>query len=453
MGEHVFRAYDIRGVFNQDLDAAFSVKVGLALATYLGGKGTVATGRDVRESSRIVEQALIAGLCSAGCNVVSVGMLPIPTFNFHLWRSGSYKAGAIVTASHNPPHYTGIRFRRPDGTGFSRENQDIKEVYMKGEFVKKRWNELGSFQSLNTEVVAASYQEFLLENISIERPLKVVLDPGCGAASTVAPELFRRAGMKVYTLNAQPDGTFPGRDPHPKEDTVNELRQLTVAVGADMGVAYDGDADRAVFVDDKGRVLRPETAGVILVEEAFSRRKGRVVANISCSMVVKEKVEELGGEVVWERVGDVFITEAIKKHGAVFGIEASGHYYPSFLMPFDDGIYASLLMAEILSKERRPLSTLVDELPSYPITERNIECPDEKKFKVVDRVKEELEREGYEINTIDGVRVDLDDGWFIIRPSNTQPLIRITVEARTESRLRNLLNLAMEAVKRNIERC
>lgn len=449
--EHVFRAYDIRGVFNEELDAAFSVKAGLALATYLGGKGTVATGRDVRESSRIVEQALIAGLCSAGCDVVSVGMLPIPAFNFHLWR-GKYKAGAIVTASHNPPPYTGIRFRRPDGTGFSRENSEVKEVYVKGEFIKRKWNELGSFHSMNTDVVLASYRDFLLENVSFERPLKVVLDPGCGAASSVAPELFRRAGMKVHTINAQPDGTFPGRDPYPREGTLDELQRLTVAVGADMGVAYDGDADRAVFVDDKGRILRPETAGVILVGDAFSRRRGKVVANVSCSMIVKEKVEELGGEVVWERVGDVFITEAIKKHGAVFGIEASGHYYPSFLIPFDDGIYASLLMAEIISREKRPLSRIVDDLPSYPIVEKTVDCPDDKKFRVVDGVREELERAGYAINTIDGVRVDLDDGWFIVRASNTQPLIRVTAEAKTDEKLKSLLSLALEALERNIRR-
>ncbi|MBS7288899.1 MAG: hypothetical protein KIH01_09245, partial [Candidatus Freyarchaeota archaeon] len=373
-------------------------------------------------------------------------------FNFHLWRGGSYKAGAIVTASHNPPQYTGIRFRRPDGTGFSKENSEVKEVYMRGDFIRRKWSELGSFHSLNTDVVVASYQGFLLEKVNVERPLKVVLDPGCGAASTVAPELFRRAGMKVYTINAQPDGTFPGRDPYPREGTIGELQRLTVAVGADMGVAYDGDADRAVFVDDRGRVLRPETAGVILAGNVLSRRRGKVVANVSCSMIVREKVEELGGEVVWERVGDVFITEAIKRHGAVFGIEASGHYYPSFLMPFDDGIYASLLMAEIISGEGRPLSQMVDELPSYPIVEKTVDCPDDKKFRVVDGVREDLERAGYTINTIDGVRVDFDDGWFIVRASNTQPLIRVTAEAKTDEKLKNLLGVALEALERNISR-
>ncbi|MHA1710532.1 MAG: phosphoglucosamine mutase [Candidatus Freyarchaeota archaeon] len=449
MQEHVFRAYDIRGVFNEDLDAEFSVKVGLALGTYLNGSGVVATGRDVRASSRLVEQALTAGLCSSGCDAVSVGMVPIPVFNFHLW-TGDYKAGVMVTASHNPPPFTGIRFRHPDGTGFSRENAEVKNIFLKGSFLKKPWDKIGSPRSINTEVVVASYQEFLLERTVIERPLKVVLDPGCGAASTVAPELFRRAGVKVYTINAQPDGSFPGRDPHPREGTVNELQSLTLSVGADMGVAYDGDADRAVFVDDKGRVLRAETAGVILAREALSRRKGKVVANISCSMIVKEQVESLGGELVWERVGDVFMTEAIKRHGAVFGVEASGHYYSSFLYPFDDGIQASLLMAEIVAREGRPLSQIADEIPQYPIVEKTVKCPDEEKFQVVDRVKEELERSGYTLNTMDGVRVDLEDGWFIVRPSNTQPLIRVTAEAKTEQKLKDLVKLAMETLERNM---
>jgi phosphoglucosamine mutase len=292
----------------------------------------------------------------------------------------------------------------------------------------------------------------LLEKISLDRQLKVVLDPGSGTASIVAPQLFRKAGCKVLTINSQIDGTFPGRDPYPHEGTINDLQKITVDQGADMGVAYDGDADRAVFVDERGRIIRPEVAGVLFIREILSKRKGKVVANVTSSMIVQEQVEALGGEVIYERVGDVFMTEAIKKHQAVFGIEPSGHFYSSLFYPFDDGIQSSLLLAEIISKQSKSLSKLVDEIPVYPIVEETVKCPDDKKFQVIDRVKDKLENRGYKLNLMDGVRVDQHEGWVVVRPSNTQPLIRVTVEAKTESRLKQLKSEIIELLDEELEK-
>ncbi len=446
MSEHIFRAYDIRAVFNEEIDAENVVRIGLAFGTYLGGQGLVFTGRDIRTSSKIVESAVASGICSTGCDVTSLGLLPIPLLNFYCWRHKP-KAGLMVTASHNPPEFTGLRFRHSDGTGFSKENKIIKKIYFEGNFLINPWNELGEFNSINTQVVISEYVRYLLGKISLDRELRVVLDPGNGTASIVAPQLFRKAGCKVFTINSQTDGTFPGRDPYPREGTLDDLQKITVDSGADIGVAYDGDADRAVFVDDKGRIVRPEVAGVLFIRDVLSKKMGKIVANVSSSLIVQEQVEVLGGEVIYERVGDVFMTEAIKKHDAVFGIEPSGHFYSNLFYPFDDGIQSSLLLAEIISKQNKPLSELIDEIPQYPMIEETIKCPDEKKFRVIERTKEKLEKKGYKLNLMDGVRIDQQEGWALVRPSNTQPLIRVTVEAKAESKLKELKDEIFQSLK------
>lgn len=450
MSGNVFHAYDVRAVFNEEIDAENIVRIGLAFGTYLGGQGLVFTGRDVRTSSKIVENAAVSGICSTGCDVTSLGLLPIPLFNFYTWKHKP-EAGLMVTASHNPPEFTGLRFRHNDGTGFSEENEKIKKIYLEGNFHKEPWNKLGEFTSISTQVVISEYIKYLFEKISLEKKLKVVLDPGTGTASIVAPQLFRKAGCKVFTINSQIDGTFPGRYSYPHEGNIDDLQKIIVDQ-ADIGVAYDGDADRAVFVDDKGRVVRPEVAGVLFIRDALSKKKGSIiVANVASSMIVQEQVEALGGEVIYERVGDVFMTDAIKKHNAVFGIEPSGHFYSNLFYPFDDGIQSSLLLAEIISKEKKPLSELVDEIPVYPMTEESIDCPEEKKSQVIERTKEKLEEKGYKLNLMDGVRIDKQEGWAIVRPSNTQPLIRVTAEAKTESKLKQLKSEILSVLKETLE--
>lgn len=451
MSEHIFRAYDIRAVFNKEIDVENVVRIGLAFGTYLGGQGLVFTGRDIRTSSKIVESAVASGICSTGCDVTSLGLLPIPLLNFYCWKHKP-KAGLMVTASHNPPEFTGLRFRHSDGTGFSKENKEIKKIYFEGNFLKNKWNKLGEFNSINTQVVISEYTKYILNKISLDRELKVVLDPGNGTASIVAPQLFGKAGCKVLTINSQIDGTFPGRDPYPHEGTIDDLQKITEDSGSDMGVAYDGDGDRAVFVDDKGRIVRPEVAGVLFIRDVLSKKKGKIVANVSSSLIVQEQVEALGEEVIYEKVGDVFMTEAIKKHDAVFGVEPSGHFYSNLFYPFDDGIQSSLLLAEIISKQNKPLSELVDEIPLYPMKEETIKCPDEKKFQVIERVKEKLEKRGYKLNLMDGVRVDQQKGWALVRASNTQPLIRVTVEAKSESKLKELKDEMIQSLKEEMEK-
>ncbi len=452
--EHIFRAYDVRGIFNVEVTAETAARIGMAFGTYLGGEGKVLVGRDTRTSSEIFERAFCAGLASTGVDVFLVGMVPIPVANFATAR-GDYVAGAYVTASHNPPEYNGVRFRHGDGTGYTKENAEVKQIFFGGDFKLAEWSSVGEVVSLNPRQVLREYEEYLLARLSVERELKVVLDIGNGAACVAAPYVFRRAGAKVTTLNSQPDGTFPGRKSEPDAESLADLARTVKATGAAFGAGYDGDADRVVFVDDLGRVVQTEKVGIIIAREILREKGGgTVIANVECSSIVEEEIPKYGGKVKRVRVGDVFVCEAIKRYGAVFAMETSAHYfYPDFHI-FDDPILISLKLASILSQQGESLSALVDEIPSYPKLHRNFRCDDRIKFKVMDRIIASLKEKGYTLDLTDGARIIFEDGWALLRPSNTSPLIRASIEAKTEERVQELLRLLereLEEAKKAVE--
>jgi phosphomannomutase/phosphoglucomutase len=443
---HIFRAYDIRGIFAKELNPDVAAKIGMAFGTFLGGKGRVLVGRDPRTSSQIIENAFTAGLAATGCDVYVTGLVPIPTANFKIWR-GNFDAGAYITASHNPPEYNGVRFRHPDGSGYTKENEEIRDIFLQGQFHSTNWDSVGKIINISPEETLREYSEYILEKFQIGGHLKVVLDPGNGAASLVAPHIFREFGASVSTINSYPDGTFPGRPSEPNEKNLGDLKKAVKATKADFGAGYDGDADRVVFVDDKGRVVQTEKIGIIISRSILEKKKGVIIANMECSMIVEREIEKAGGKVKRVRVGDVFVAEAIKKHKALFAMETSAHYFTPEFYVFDDPIIVSLKLGEILSKSDRKLSEIVDEIPSYPKTMENLPCPDEKKFRVIEIITEDFKSKGYKLDLTDGVKVIFDDGWALLRPSNTTPLVRASVEAKNSKRLKELLKM----VKREFE--
>ncbi len=437
--EHIFRAYDIRAVFNQEITAETVTKIGMAFGTYLGGKGRVLVGRDPRTSSEIMEQAFVSGLASTGCDVYVTGLVPIPVANFKVFKGG-FDAGAYITASHNPPEYNGIRFRHGDGSGYTKQNEEIRDIFMKGEFIRAPWNKVGRIVQYPNETTLKEYSDFLKDRFEFTKPFKVVLDAGNGAASLVAPYLFRDLGADVATIHSYPDGTFPGRPSEPNDKTLTDLKAAVVSMGADFGVGYDGDSDRCAFVDDRGRICQTEKIGIIISRDILEREgPGNIIANVECSMIVEKEIPKYGGTVKRVRVGDVFVAEAIKEHSALFAMETSAHYFMPELYIFDDPIALSLRLGEILSRSEKKLSELMDEIPSYPKRAEKFPCPDEIKFQVMDHIIENLKAKGAEMDLTDGARVIFQDGWALLRPSNTTPLIRCTVEAETEARLNELL--------------
>lgn len=451
INKNIFRAYDVRGVFNKEFNAIIACRIGFAFAKFLSenNKKLVLTARDVRTSSKIIEHALLSSLASSGIDCISYGLLPICVANFKIFADKKIEAGGYITASHNPPEYNGIRLRREDGTGYAEENQIVWNYAVKEKFNLAPWNNLGKIEEIEEEEAISEYIDFLLSKIKIKgKKLKVVLDIGNGSAFNTAPELLREAGIEVKAINSEPDGLFPARGSEPNEKTLKQLMHAVRKENADFGAGYDGDADRVIFVDDKARVVKTEKIGIILAREFFRKSKNKVVvANVSCSSIVEEEIEKLGGKVVRTRVGDVFVAEAIKRHNAILGIETSAHLFMPEFYPFDDPILATLLIAKILSEENKKLSKVADEIPSYYYEELNIACGDEIKFKIVEKIAEKFEKSGNEVSRIDGVRVSFRDGWFLIRPSNTSPLIRVAAEAKKKEKLDELLKIARKEIE------
>ncbi|MGQ9582919.1 MAG: phosphoglucosamine mutase [Thermoplasmatota archaeon] len=433
----IFRAYDVRGVVNTDLTPEVMARIGAAFGAHLGGDKRVCVARDVRTSSPMLERAFMAGLLSTGCDALSAGMLPIPTANFATLRM-MFDAGAYITASHNPPEYNGVRFRHPDGTGYTHENEAVRDLFFGTRLRRADWRALGHLSEADPAELADQYIEFILDRVRVERPIRVALDPGSGASALTAPALFRKMGAQVAVINGEPDGQFPGRSPHPTGKNLGGLQALVRSSGAAFGAAYDGDGDRVVFVDELGRVAQVEKIGVIISKWLLRERKGRVIANVPCSMIVEEEIQKAGGEVMRVRVGDVFVSEAIRRHGALFAMEISAHYFlPTFWL-FDDPVLTSVKLAEILSAEGAPLSRMLDAIPSYPMVERELACPDELKFRAVEALVERHRRRGDRMDLTDGLKVSYDDGWGMVRPSNTQPIIRLFAEARTGERVEEI---------------
>lgn len=448
--ESIFRAYDIRGVYGKDLTEEVSMDIGRAFGTYLGGKGKeIVAGRDVRLSGNILKSAFVRGVLSTGCHVQDIGIVPTPVLYFTIVRHEK-DGGVMVTASHNPPEWNGFKLCRERGLLIAQGMgmEEIKEITVAERFRFGPPGKLGRYDRALSE-----YSNFVASKIEMERKLRVAMDLGNGSCTLIAPELFRNLDLEVVALNTEPDGNFPAHLPEPTEEALDELKKIVVREGADFGVGYDGDGDRALFIDEKGRIVPGDTALVILARPYLERRRGaKVVYEVSCSSSVEEMIRAYGGVPVVSRVGHAYIMDKMIQEEALLGGEVSSHIYFADVYGFDDAVYASLKMAELLSKTDRKLSEIVDSIPRYPSTPvRNYDCPDEKKFKVVEKIKEEIKKKGYKINTIDGVKVIEQNGWFLVRASNTLPQIRMVAEAKSEAELKRLTSLAERMILQKVQ--
>jgi phosphomannomutase/phosphoglucomutase len=438
--DHIFRAYDIRGVFGEDLTEEIATKIGAAFATFIDGKAVI-VGRDVRLSGEKLRNALISGLVTR-CNVTDVGVVPTPLLYFAL-NYLQKDAGIMVTASHNPPQWNGFKaFREKKGSIYGKDMETIKQL-TKDVDLERRGEKKG--KSVNYEGIVQEYQNFVQSKIQLERKLKVVADTTNGTCGLVAPTLFKKLGCDILTLNQEPDGTFPAHPPVPKEETLGELMKEVVRKKADFGIGYDGDGDRAVFIDEKGNLIPGDLTLLIFAKDILQKhRGGKVVYELSCSMAVEEYVKKLGGIPLVERVGHTFIMDRMIEEKAHLGGEKSSHFYFSEVYCMDDATFASLRMAEILSKSSEKLSEIVASLPKYPsVYEKNFECPDNLKFKVIEKLRFKFKEQGLKTLDLDGVKLLEKDGWVILRASNTEPLIRLSAEARTEEKLKKLYDFAI----------
>jgi len=440
----IFREYDIRGVASVDLSDAFAKTLGLAYAKYLtrklavekSTKLTVAVGKDCRLSSDRYEKALIEGLCLGGLNVTRLGLCPTPVTYFSLFHL-DLDGAIMITASHNPPNQNGFKICVGQQSIYGNQIQELKTLM---ESNPEPAREKGSISDFD---IISAYSVYHKSQFSALKGKKIVIDCGNGMASVIASKLLKSFGVKVIELFCELDGTFPNHVPDPT--VIDNITSLTKAVKenhADFGVGFDGDADRIGVVDENGRLIPGDELMVIFSREVLSANPGStIVSEVKSSSRLFEDIKNRGGTPLMSKVGHSLIKAKMKETGALLGGELSGHVcFADRYFGFDDAIYATLRLLEISNKTSGPLSSLLNNLPaSFSTPELRLPFKDDIKFKLVEKVKLILLNNPYldkfKFTDIDGLRIDFEDGWGLIRASNTQPVLTFRFEAQSKNRL------------------
>ncbi len=437
----LFGTDGVRGIANEELTVEMALNLGRVMGTL---RKNVAVGMDARLSSHMLRAAVIAGVTSTGSDVVDLGLVPTPALQYYVKTNPKIDGGVLVTASHNPKEYNGIKFIQDDGREFTRDmDEESERIYKSKTYRIAAWNEVGQ---VYMEDCRRHYIEGIKEKVDINaiasKEFRVVVDCGNGAGCVTSPQLLKELGCTVISINAHPDGNFPARDPEPVEENVEQLKKVVAEMNADLGIAHDGDADRATFVDERGQFVSEDVMLALMARYYVERKKGVVVTPVSSSRCVEDAVRAAGGEVVYTAVGSPVVAETMIKTRAVFGGEGNGGLvFPEHLLARDGAMSAAKIL-ELMALENKPLSELIKIVPRYFTLKTKVPCRD--KMKLLNGLKEEFP----EANFIDGARVDYDDGWLLIRPSGTEPVARITAEAKTETRAKEILELGMKAVKR-----
>ncbi|MFB6143998.1 MAG: phosphomannomutase/phosphoglucomutase [Candidatus Nanohaloarchaea archaeon] len=435
-----FHAYDLRGTFPEEIGEEEAEKVGKAFGTFMEGK--ILVGRDGRSHGKKVTEAFLDGVMSTGTDVLDAGRVPTPVI-YYGTRELQVAGSAVVTASHNPPEYTGFKFCKQDALAMSREGgmERIEEIYEQEAFDE------GTGTRREVELVQ-DYIEFVASKIQLEAEVSVAVNFGNGIASAVGEELLEVIGCEVDGMNDTVDGEFPNHLPDPGSQEAQE--QLRDFMGdQELGILIDGDGDRAGFMVD-GDYIEEDRVLSLFAVESLEREKGKVVHDLRASKLVPEKVRENGGKPVETRVGHTFISEKIHSDSdIVFAGELSGHYYfPAFDVPYDDGLFAAALMCRIASE--RDLEEAFSGMPEYPVSpELRIDCPEDAKQEVVEKVRERFS--DHRLSTVDGVKIYFDGGWALVRPSNTEPKMSVRCEADTEERLGEILEMVESSVRSFID--
>jgi len=449
---HIFRAYDIRGIFGSDLTMTTVVKIGQAFGTYMKLKGItqVTLGGDIRASTEIVEYGFMSGVLSTGVSVELIKQSPLGITLFNSFKK-HLGASAFITASHLPPEWNGVKFYWGKGIGFSpEENEEIKSIFMSSEFRNEDAFNIGTFEEVDP---LNDYLSYVKEQFDFQKTFKIAVDCGNGATSLVTPFMFEHLGFEVRDLYADADPTFPNRSSEPTEKSLQDLSKLIKTITIDFGVGFDGDGDRAVFVDELGNIISADAIGIIIAKHLMTTlQKNNVIINMECSIVMETQLKEMGANVHRIRVGHSFLSLEAEKIDAVWGIESSGHAIAPHIFLFDDALILPFLLANALESENKTLSQLVSEI-TLPVKERfDLPCSDETKFKVLDQIKVLLQKEEGEFSDIDGIALSTDHGRILIRVSNTSPKVRVTVESMTQIGFEQLRDKFLPIVKEELEK-
>ena len=426
----LFGSSGVRGLANVDLTPILACKVALAVATHSKAKMAV-VARDTRVSGNMLEDALISGLMSTGTDVLIADIVPTPVLAYATKALGA-DIGFMLTASHNPPQYNGIKVFNNESLSYTDADQEaVEKIVADRTFAMADWRNLGKTTRFDASTV---YLSAVQKAVILKKRWNVVVDPGCGAAFNIAPQMLKTIGCKVTSLNAQPDGYFPARKSEPTAESLQDLAKTVKTLHADIGVAFDGDADRVAFVDENGVFVNFDRSLAAYGAYVLKRSGGGlVVTNVEASMCVETMAEKYGGKVVRTRVGDTYVSEAIKRDGAVFGGEPCGAWVHPQIHLCPDGPLSAALFLKALEDGGKAVSEFIGEVPEYITMRENIVCKNEQKYVLVAKLGAEL-KSGFpdytDFSTVDGARLALKNGWLLVRASGTEPLIRLNRRRR-----------------------
>lgn len=439
----IFREYDIRGIAEEELTKEFAYNLGKACVQYIGGRRWI-VGGDNRLSTEEFRVALIEGITDTGRDVINIGIVPTPLFYFALHHLGA-DGGVQITASHNPPQYNGFKVCKGKDALYGSYIQKIREIMEEGVYPKAK--KKGNVEEFD---IVPIYKEMIKERIKLSSSLKVVVDAGNGCAGAIVPSLLEELGCKVVPLYCELDGRFPHHFPDPTViEYMQDLRELVKKEGADIGFGFDGDVDRLGVVDENGEIIWGDRIMVLFYREVLKKYPGApCLIEVKCSQTLYDDVLQHGGVPQFYKTGHSLIKAKMKEIGAPFAGEMSGHmFFADEYFGFDDAIYAACRLLRILSKEGKSLSKLLEDLPQYPSTpEIRVDCPDEKKEKVVEEISSYF-KQRYNCVDVDGVRVLFEDGWALVRKSNTSPKLILRFEAKTPEALNSIKSIIVEKLK------
>ncbi|MEC7640841.1 MAG: phosphomannomutase/phosphoglucomutase [Nitrospinota bacterium] len=441
MNPEIFREYDIRGVVGKDLTVDTVELIGKAIGTYIKDEGgnTLTLGRDMRNSSAEFRDILTAGLRSTGCNVIDIGVVPTPVsyFSLHLLKPDG---GIMITGSHNPPEFNGFKISSGLHSLYGKKIKRLTELIDSGTFAQ------GNGKLEHREILDA-YIDKICQLIQLKRPIKVVVDGGNGCFGIVGVELLKKIGLDPIELYCEPDGSFPNH--HPDPTVVQYLTDLIAKVKsekAELGIGFDGDADRIGAVDASGNIIWGDQLLVLFARDILERNPGStIVGEVKCSQNLFDDIKLHGGTPVMSAAGHSLIKKKMRETNALLAGEMSGHIcFSDNYFGYDDAIFAACRLLQIVAASPQPLSEMLSNLPkTFYTPEIRVDCPDNQKFKIVQELTEHF-RKQYDVIDVDGVRVNFEGGWALARASNTQPILVLRLEAKTPERLQELKAILRE---------
>jgi phosphomannomutase/phosphoglucomutase len=435
INRHVFREYDVRGVVGKDLNEEFVFNLGRAIGTYARRKKikNMTVGRDCRLSSDAYHHSIIKGLNAAGITTIDIGLCATPMLYFSV-RYLRVGGGIMITGSHNPPDFNGFKICIGHGTIYGDQIQELRKIMESGQYSK-------GLSIAKQKDISQDYENYLFNGITMKRKLKVVVDGGNGVGGHFAVPLFKRFGCDVTPIYCDPDGRFPNHFPDPTvEKNLTELIRQVRKHKADLGLAFDGDADRLGVISDKGEIIWGDKLLLLFARHILKEHPGAtIIGEVKCSQVLFDDIQKHSGKAIMWKAGHSLIKAKMKETSALLGGEMSGHFFfADRYFGYDDAIYAALRLLEILSRTEKKISELFADVPkTYSTPEIRVDCPDSKKIKVVNQIKKQFENTPGLVD-IDGIRIPFPDGWALVRSSNTQPVIVLRFEASSPKSLQEI---------------